>query len=244
MSSTTPSAITATPSRRPSFSRLMIAPTSVSARVFSRIGRRMNSSWISVSVAPAALPMPSARWPALRPMAITKYQREVVLASTSRFLRISTPRWRAVWNPKVSTCGGRSRSLSMDLGTCTTWMRPWACWCRRSAEKAVSSPPIVIRSVTPSRSSEITVFSRYSGLVVGLARETPMYEPPRKWIRLTFSMVSGRTLSTLPCISHSNPSSTPSTSTPSSAARIVAAPMTALIPGAGPPPTSMASFFT
>ena len=67
---------------------------------------RANSSGMSVSVAPAALPMPSARWPALRPIATTKYQREVVLASTIRFLTISTPTWRAVWKPNVSTsCG-------------------------------------------------------------------------------------------------------------------------------------------
>ena len=46
---------------------------------------------MSVNVAPAALPMPSARWPALRPIAITKYQRDVVFASTIRFLMISTP---------------------------------------------------------------------------------------------------------------------------------------------------------
>ena len=69
----------------------MMAPASVSTIVFSRIGCPANSSGISVSVAPAALPIPSARWPALRPIAITKYQREVVLASTIRFLTISTP---------------------------------------------------------------------------------------------------------------------------------------------------------
>ena len=40
---------------------------------------------------PAAFPIPRARWPALRPIAITKYQREVVLASTIKFLTISTP---------------------------------------------------------------------------------------------------------------------------------------------------------
>ena len=60
-----------------------------------------NSSGMSVSVAPAALPMPSARCPAFRPMATTKYQREVVFASTIRFLTISTPMCRAVWKPKV-----------------------------------------------------------------------------------------------------------------------------------------------
>ena len=45
----------------------------------------------TVSVAPAAFPIPSARWPAFRPIAIRKYQREVVRASTIRFLTISTP---------------------------------------------------------------------------------------------------------------------------------------------------------
>src|SRR3990170_6747694 len=41
---------------------------------------------------------------------------------------------------------------------------------------------------------------------------------------------------------HLNPSWIPSTSTPSRAQRIVAAPITALIPGAGPPPTAIATF--
>ena len=68
----------------------MIAPASVSTTVFSGVGGA-NSSATSVSVAPAALPMPSARWPVLRPIATTKYQRDVVFASTIRFLTISTP---------------------------------------------------------------------------------------------------------------------------------------------------------
>jgi hypothetical protein len=50
--------MTATPSRRPSLSRLTIAPASVSTIACSRIGG-VNSSPIRVSVAPAALPMPS-----------------------------------------------------------------------------------------------------------------------------------------------------------------------------------------
>jgi hypothetical protein len=41
----------------------------------------------------------------------------------------------------------------------------------------------------------------------------------------------------------SKPSRMPRTSTPSSWLRIVAAEMTLLIPGAGPPPTRIASFF-
>ena len=73
----------------------MIAPTSVSTIVRSRISRRLNSSGMRLSVAPAAANA-SARWPALRPIEITKYQRDVVFASTIRFFRMSTPRWRAV----------------------------------------------------------------------------------------------------------------------------------------------------
>src|SRR5688572_23175968 len=89
----------------------------------------------------------------------------------------------------------------------------------------------------------MTTFSRCLASNVGLAREMPMCDPPRKWMRLTASMVRGVTCSTSPCISHSKPSRMPTTSTPPRRARIVAAPMTLLIPGAGPPPTRMANLF-
>src|SRR5439155_1279843 len=87
----TPSASTATPSSRPYDSRLMTAPTSVSTTALSRMRGPGNSSGMSVSVAPAALPIPIARCPAPRPIVMTKYQRDVVLASTIRFFTISTP---------------------------------------------------------------------------------------------------------------------------------------------------------
>ena len=67
-----------------------------------------------------------------------------------------------------------------------------------------------------------------------------MCEPPRKWMRLTSSMVSGVTCSMSPCMIHSKPSRMPTTSTPSSRPRMVAALMTLLMPGAGPPPTRIA----
>ena len=38
------------------------------------------------------------------------------------------------------------------------------------------------------------MFSRCAGSLVGLAREVPMCDPPRKWMRLTSSMVSGHVL--------------------------------------------------
>ena len=102
---------------------------------------------------------------------------------------------------------------------------------------------MVISCETSRRCSEFTVFSSNAGSVVGLARAMPMHEPPRKWMRLTDSMVSGCTWSMSPRITHSKPSSMPMTSTPSSTERMVAAPMTLLMPGAGPPPTRIANFF-
>src|SRR5438093_5341846 len=54
-------------------------------------------------------------------------------------------------------------------------------------------------------------------------------------------MSSGVTWSMSPCMIHSNPSRTPSTSTAYNRARMVAAPITLLMPGAGPPPTRIAS---
>ena len=75
----------------------MTAPARMSTKAFSVVLQRGNSSGITVMVAPAALPTPNARCPALRPMATTKYQREVVLASAIRFFTSSTPMWRAVW---------------------------------------------------------------------------------------------------------------------------------------------------
>src|SRR5688572_17998542 len=58
-------------------------------------------------------------------------------------------------------------------------------------------------------------------------------------MRLTSSIESGCTCPVLPSISHLNPSTKPSTSEPPSRLRMVTAPITLLIPGAGPPPTSM-----
>ena len=53
------------------------------------------------------------------------------------------------------------------------------------------------------------------------------------------SMVSGTAHSVSPCISHLKPSRMPSTLAPRSTERIVAAPITLLMPGAGPPPHRM-----
>ena len=131
----------------------------------------------------------------------------------------------------------------MVLGTCTTLMRPAAFSSSFMAEKAVSSPPMVMRSVTPRRSSEITVFSSSCGSLVGFAREMPMCEPPRKWMREM--RVDGERADVVDVALHE----------PLEAvldAEDVHAfeqrrgwsrrAMTLLMPGAGPPPTRIASF--
>ena len=220
----------------------MTAPARMSTRVFRLVLQRGNSSGITVMVAPAALPTPRARCPALRPMATTKYQREVVLASAIRFFTSSTPMWRAVWYPKVSTMGSRSRSLSMVLGTWTTRILPAARSETFIAENAVSSPPMVMSWVTPSRCKESTTATMSSSFLVGFAREVPRIDPPEKWMLLTSPSLSGLMSSSLLLMRRSKPSRMPSTSTPCRSARIVAALITLLMPGAGPPPTRIPSF--
>src|SRR6266571_4236480 len=102
---------------------------------------------------------------------------------------------------------------------------------------------MVMSCDTLRRNNASTALSRCFGSFVGLEREMPMWEQPRMLILLTSPMSSGVTWSMSPCMIHSNPSRMPSTSTASNRARIVAAPITLLIPGAGPPPTRIASVF-
>ena len=69
----------------------------------------------SVSVAPAALPMPSARWPALRPIATTTYQRRVDLASSISFVparRRRAARSESRTWARAAAAAGRCRSSS------------------------------------------------------------------------------------------------------------------------------------
>ena len=67
--------------------------------------------------------MPRARWPACRPITVTKNQRSVVAASCMRLRTSSLPRLQAVVKPNVMMSLGSGRSLSMVLGTCAT-VRP------------------------------------------------------------------------------------------------------------------------
>ena len=93
--SISPSARTATPNVRPIARRLMIAPSTMSQMWANETVSSVNSSAMMVSVAPAALPMPSARWPALRPIATTTYQRRVdlgVLHQVAHQLDADVPR--------------------------------------------------------------------------------------------------------------------------------------------------------
>ena len=203
---------------------------------------------MTVRVAPADFPMPTARWPADRPIATTRYHRRVVIASVIRLLTSWTPTLRAVSKPNVGVPPGSGRSLSMVFGTCATHRPPPAASASRDAENAVSSPPIVTSAPIPSfRSDSRQARSRQPGSAapgsrtVGLAREVRRIDPPRAWILDTSVMDSGRT-SVWPSIRCSKPSMIPSTSHPSFRASIVAAEMTEFIPGAGPPPHRIPSF--
>ena len=113
------------------------------------------------------------------------------------------------------------------------------------AENAVSSPPIVMSLSTPSRSKrDHRVLEAASGSLVGLAREMPMCEPPRKWMRLTSSIVSGITWSMSPLHEPLEAVADAEHLDAFERPRIVAAPMTLLMPGAGPPPTRILRDFT
>src|SRR5262249_55020053 len=65
-----------------------------------------------------------------------------------------------------------------------------------------------------------------------------------KWMPLTSSSARGRAPSISPAMISSNPLRIPTTPTFSSSARIVAAAITLLMPGAGPPPTRLRSLPT
>jgi hypothetical protein len=76
-----------------------------------------------------------------------------------------------------------------------------------------------------------------------LALDIPMIEPPVLCMRDVSLMVSSSIWLVSPSAIHLKPSLIPITSKPLLIASIVAALMTPFIPGAGPPPTSMASLF-
>src|SRR5438093_12352116 len=102
---------------------------------------------------------------------------------------------------------------------------------------------MVTRASTPSSRSARTVLvmrqagsSAPSSRTVGLARDVNRMDPPNTWIRETSVIVSGCTFEVSPLIRCSKPSRIPTTSQPVFRASIVAAEITELIPGAGPPP--------
>ena len=132
--------------------------------------------------------------------------------------------------------------MSIVFGTWTTRRLPFDALASWLELKHVSSPPMVTSMPTPRRLSVSRHFASSSGLFVGFAREMPSVEPPRKWMRPVSAMVSGVTRDVSPSMSHRKPSWMPTTWTPERHARMVAAPMTLLMPGAGPPPTRIASF--
>ena len=179
----------------------------------------------------------------MRPIATTTYQRRVDRASSIRLRTSSAPTCRAVWKPKVGTCGGSGRSLSMVFGTWTLRIAP----CERSLtvrdDSAVSSPPMVTRWVMPACCSVSMTACSASADLVGFSREVPSTEPPARWTRDTSSMASGRSFDGVAPDQVLEAVRMPTTSKPSLIASIAADEMTVLMPGAGPPPTRMPSLF-
>ena len=100
---------------------------------------------MTASVAPAALHIPSASAPDLRPMLMTMYQRVVVRASSSRLSMMPAPTDRAVSKPNDGALSGSGRSLSIVLGTVAIPMRPSARAEIFAAPYVVSSPPIATK---------------------------------------------------------------------------------------------------
>ena len=76
-------------------------------------------------------------------------------------------------------------------------------------EYAVSSPPIVTSALMPMSLSTFSTFFICASDLVGLVREVPRIEPPRKCTPLTSSMCSTRCRSEMPCASHLKPSRKP-----------------------------------
>jgi len=71
----------------------------------------------------------------------------------------------------------------------------------------------------------------------GLSRDVLRMDPPDAWMRETSSMVRGMNMSLCPSKSALKPPLIPTTFFPELMASMVAALMTPLMPGAGPPPT-------
>src|SRR4029453_4132554 len=125
---------------------------------------------MTVKVAPAALPMPRARWPAWRPMIVTKNHLSVVAASLIRLCTRSLPTSTAVVKPNVGTPGGSGRSLSIVFGTWATASFPPSTRATAAAPDAVSSPPIVKRYEAPRRSKDSATLWRVSAERAGFPR--------------------------------------------------------------------------
>src|SRR5262249_27149434 len=128
----------ATPCSRPPARRLMMAPSRISA-IWSRLtGPGGNSSPMMVKVAPDALPMPSARWPAWRPMIVTKNHLSVVAASFMRLRTRSPPPSTARGEAEGGNTGRRGKAVANRLGPVSGGQLPAEHAChRRGARRGV-----------------------------------------------------------------------------------------------------------
>ena len=155
--------------------------------------------------------------------------------------------WTAVWNPKVTDVA--ARSLSMVFGTPTIFTPRFASC---DAIRSDPSPPTAIRASTPRASSRATTSSPRSTISDEPSSRTtrqskgfprlvvPRMVPPRWVMPRTSFAPRGITPSSSPERRPSYPFRIPSTSHPRPSADRTTARITALSPGASPPPVLIA----
>ena len=219
--------------------------TKVSTILASLICGSGNSSGMSVIDAPAALPMPRARWPALRPIATTKYQRPVVRASVIRFSTSSTkPMCRAVWNPNVLGVAGEIEVVVDGLRHVHDAHAPLrrALDARRREARVVAADRHELVDAEPFEARDRGL-ERALATWSGSARAMPEVGAAAEVDEA--DVVHRERLHVLDVALHDVGEAVADAddfAAPESSARIVAAPMTLLMPGAGPPPTRMPIF--
>ncbi len=165
--------------------RLMIAPRRMSHSSSSVTGRPRNSSGMMVSVAAAALPMPRARWPAARPMLTIRYQREVVRASSARLRTMQHAQVPGRLEAEGRRRAGQRQVVVDGLGhvghadgAAALACRPG--WPNRPCRRRRWSPG----RRRPGGARRRGRCAMSSGDLVGLVREVPRMEPPRRWMPL------------------------------------------------------------
>ena len=241
--SISPSARTATPKLRPIARRLMIAPSTMSQMCGERHG--LVGELLGDDASAWRRPPCRCRARGGRPCGPSPRRRTSAASSRASSIRLrtsSTPTWRAVWKPKVGTCGGSGRSLSIVFGTWTLRIAP----CDRSRDRARRERRVVAADGDEVRDAGLLQrlddrLQRLGRLGRVLARRAEHRAARQVDARHVVDGRAAAASTTSRRTRFLKPSRMPTTSKPSLMASMVADEMTVLMPGAGPPPTRMPS---